>query len=122
MYQRPQIRVVQDQHVESEREITGYEAEEILRKYGYTDPQRYSTRQEEPEQPPVDNGLSFEQMVAQQEAKRKEEEMRRQQRMNGPKPITFSGNSGYDSEVKYGSDDSGFGFRIEITTDMKLPK
>ena len=120
MYQRPQVRVIQDQSVESTREITGSEAEELLRKYGYAQPQQFSTRQE-PEQP-IDTGLSFEQMVAQQEAKRKEEALRQQQRMNGPKPITFSGNNGYDTEVKYGSDDSGFGFRIEITTDMKIPK
>jgi len=48
--------------------------------------------------------------------------MRRQQQNNGIRPITFNGQNGYDSEIKYGSDDSGFGFRIEITTDMKLPK
>lgn len=49
--------------------------------------------------------------------------MRRIARMNGPKPTTFDGNRGYDSEVKYSSDDdTGFGFKIEITTDMKLPR
>jgi len=116
---KPTVRIVQDQSVESTREITGYEAEEILRKYGHV-PQQFSTR-EEPQQP-IQPELTFEQMVAQEEAKRKGEEMRRQQKLNGPKPITFQGTQ-YDTEVKYGSDDElGFGFKIEITTDMKLPK
>ena len=62
-------------------------------------------------------------MVAQEESKRKEEEMRRIARISGPKPTTFDGSRGYDSEVKYSSDDdTGFGFKIEIITDMKIPK
>ena len=62
-------------------------------------------------------------MIAQQELQKKEEQMRRQQQMTGPKPMTFDGGRGYDSEVKYTSDDdSGFGFKIEITTDMQLPR
>lgn len=118
--ERPQARIIDQQHVESEREVTGWEAEQILRKYGHQ-PQQYSSiptgsSQEQPE-------LTFEEMVAQQEAKRKEELIRRQQKINGPKPITFSSKNGYDSEVKYSTDeDSGFGFKIEISSDMKIPK
>jgi hypothetical protein len=118
MFEKPQVRIIQDQSIESTREITGSEAEEILRKYGYT--QRFSTRPEEMHH--QQSALTFEEMVAQQEAKQREEEMRRKQRIQGPKPITFNGDNGYDSEIIYGSDDSGFGFKIEITTDMKLPK
>jgi hypothetical protein len=118
--QRPEIRIIQNQEEQTKpANIDSWEAEQLLRKYGHQ-PQQFSTR-EEPKQ--VDNGLTFEQMVAQEEAKKKEEELRKQQRMNGPKPTTFDGNKGYDSEVKYSSDDdTGFGFKIEITTDMKLPK
>jgi hypothetical protein len=62
-------------------------------------------------------------MLAQEEQKRKEELLRRQQKMSGPNPITFNGNNGYDSEVKYSTDeDTGFGFKIEISSDMKIPK
>jgi hypothetical protein len=43
--------------------------------------------------------------------------------MNGPKPITFDGRGGYYSETKWDTDDeSGLGFSVQITTDMKLPK
>lgn len=116
------IRQVEGQKVESEREITGSEAEEILRRYGYGQDQRFSTRQEPVQQPPQ-QGLTFEEMVKQEQEKKRSEEQRKMAKMNGPKPITFDGNGGYESEVKYGSDDEmGFGFKIEITTDMKLPK
>jgi hypothetical protein len=118
---RPEIRIIQNQQEETQpANIDSWEAEQLLRKYGHQ-PQQFSTR-EEPQQS-VNQGLTFEQMVAQEESRLKEEEMRRQQRMNGPRPTTFDGSRGYDSEVKYSSDeDTGFGFKIEITTDMKIPK
>jgi len=116
--EKPIIKIIEPQRVESVREVTGYEAEEILRKYGVN--QHYSTRTEPIQE--IQPGLSFEQMVAQQEAKEKEIKMRNQMKANGPKPITFNGNN-YDTEVKYTSDEeSGFGFRIEISSDMKLPR
>jgi hypothetical protein len=118
---RPEIRIIQNQEEQTQpANIDSWEAEQLLRKYGHQ-PQQFSTR-EEPQQP-VDNGLTFEQMVAQEEARLKEEEMRRRAKINGPKPKTFDGSRGYDSEVKYSSDDdTGFGFKIEITTDMNIPK
>jgi hypothetical protein len=119
--QRPEIRIIQNQEEQTQpANIDSWEAEQLLRKYGHQ-PQQFSTR-EEPQQP-VDNGLTFEEMIAREEARLKEEEMRRRQRMTGPRPTTFDGSRGYDSEVKYSSDeDTGFGFKIEITTDMKIPK
>lgn len=115
---KPQVRQIQAQQVESEREITGEEAQELLRKYGYN--KEFTTREESK---PVTKGLTFEEMVAQEEAKRKREEELKRQKMYGPKPITFDGRNGYDSKTTYGSDeDTGLGFKIEISTDMKLPK
>lgn len=118
--ERPQVRIVQDQSVESTREITGSEAEEILRKYGHGN-QQMSNRQEDPITQP-NKELTFEEMLSQQRQQEELERQKKHQQMYGPRPITFNSNQ-YDSEVKYGSDDElGFGFRIEITTDMKLPK
>ena len=120
--ERPVARIIDEQHVESEREITGWEAEQLMRKYGHQ-PEQFSTFPNEPQQPVEQPGLTFEEMLAQEEAKRKNEQMRRNQQMNGPRPTTFDGRNGYDSEVKYSSDDdTGFGFKIEISTDMKLPR
>jgi hypothetical protein len=118
--EKPQIHIIQKQEIETNQNpnIDSWEAEQLLRKYGYQ-PQQASTRPEEPQS--IDNGLTFDQMVAQEEAKKRGEEMRRQQLLMGPKPITFDGQ--YDIETKYSSDDdTGFGFKIVIASDMKLPK
>ena len=119
--ERPVARVIDAQHVESEREITGWEAEQLMRKYGHQ-PEQFSTFPNEPQQ--VEQpGLTFEEMVRQAEEKEINDRLRREQKMNGPRPTTFDGRNGYDSEVKYSSDeDTGFGFKIEISTDMKLPR
>ena len=120
--QRPEVRLIQGQQVETNENpnIDNWEAEQLLRKYGYQGTQ-YSTHQEPSAS--VDNGLTFEQMIAQEESRIKGEEMRRQQQMNGPKPISFDGSNGYHTETKYGSDDdSGYGFKIQITSDMPIPK
>jgi hypothetical protein len=118
--ERPQARIIDQQHVESEREITGWEAEQILRKYGQ-DTQQYSSIPQQPVDPT--QNMTFEELMALEDQKRRDEESKRQQRLNGPRPITFNGEKGYDSEVKYGQDeDTGFGFKIEISSDMKIPK
>lgn len=119
---RPEVRIIQNQEETTQpANIDSWEAEQLLRKYGHQ-PQQFTTREEQPvHNPSMD--LTFEEMVAQHEAKLKEEEQRRIARIQGPKPTTFGGNRGYDAEVKYGTDeDTGFNFKIEITTDMKLPK
>ena len=121
--QRPEVRIVQDQDIQvnNNPQIDNWEAEQLMRKYGYQNTQ-YSTNQETPASS-QDNGLTFEQMIAQEESKRRDEEMRRKQQLNGPKPISFDGRNGYHTETKYGSDDdSGFGFKIQITSDMPIPK
>ena len=119
--ERPQVTLIEPQSEETKpANIPSWEAEQLLRKYGHQ-PEQFSTRQETPQH--VDNGLTLDQMIAQQESEERHNQMRRQQQMTGPKPVTFSGDRGYDSEVRYTSDDdSGFGFKIEITTDMQLPR
>jgi len=119
--QRPEVRLIQNQQVETNDnpQIDGWEAEQLLRKYGYQNTQ-YSTNQE---QTHVENPLTFEEMIAQDETKKRNEEMKRQHQMNGPKPVSFDGRNGYHTETKYGSDDdSGYGFKIQITSDMPIPK
>lgn len=114
------IRQIEGQRVENEREITGSEAEEILRKYGQGENKHFSTKIEEVQ---INPSQTFEEMVKVEELKRKRENDIRDAKTNGPKPITFGSTNGYESEIKYGSDDElGFGFKIEISTDMKIPK
>lgn len=118
---RPEVRVVQNQQIETNDNpnIDSWEAEQLLRKYGY---QSSSNNTNIPETN-IDNGLSFEEMVAQEEMRLKNEKIKREQQIRGPKPISFDGRNGYYSETTYGSDsDSGFSFKIEVTSDMNIPK
>jgi hypothetical protein len=120
--QRPEVRLIQSQQVETNENpnIDSWEAEQLLRKYGYQNDQQSVIPNDLPPTS-VDQGLTFEQMIAQEEARLKSEEIRRKQ-ANGPKPISFDGSSGYYTETKYGSDDdSGYGFKIQITSDMPIP-
>ena len=119
--ERPQARIIDQQHVESEREITGWEAEQILRKYGHQ-PQQHSTLPDNSHSVQT-NPKTFEEMLQEQELKLRAEEERRRQLQNGSRPATFDGSRGYDSEIRYSTDeDTGFGFKIEISSDMKIPK
>ena len=119
--QRPEVRLIQNQEVETNDNpnIDNWEAEQLLRKYGYQN-QQFSTH--ETPNKPVDDGLTFDQMIAREEARKREEDAKKLQMTNGPKPISFDGNGGYYAETKYGSDsDSGYGFKIQITSDMPIP-
>ena len=114
-----QVRIIEPQTEENNTiEVSGWEAEQLLRKYGQTQNFHRVTKEE-----PINNDLTFDQMVALQDEKIRNEERINNQNIMGPKPISFNGQNGYDSEVRYGADsDTGFGFKIEITTDMNLPK
>ena len=120
---RPEVRLIQDQQVETNENpnVDSWEAEQLLRKYGYQGTQyTHSPNQEAAVDP--NQGLTFEEMIAREEAKKREEEARRRQQMGGPKPISFDGSNGYHTETRYGSDeDSGYGFKIQITSDMPIP-
>lgn len=119
---RPQVRQVQSQNIETnDIDINSSEAEELLRKYGYDDQVNHNTIKKNDNKENTNKGLSFEEMVAQQQEKEKRERDRKLQKRNSSKPITFDGKNGYRSETKWGSDpDSGFGFKIEINSDMDI--
>ena len=120
--QRPEVRIVQGQeeHINNNPQIDSWEAEQLMRKYGY---QNTSYSSNEPSQPVEQPGLSFEEMVRQAEEKESQDRLRKQQQMNGPKPISFDGRNGYHTQTTYETDsDTGFGFKIQITSDMNIPK
>lgn len=120
--EKPEVKIIKNQEEETNSpNIDNWEAEQLLRKYGYNSSQ-YSLPENEIATNP-DSNLTFEELVAKHEAKLREERMRKEQLLMGPRPTTFDPSRGYDSEVKYSSDeDTGFSFKIEITSDMKLPK
>jgi hypothetical protein len=112
---RPEVRIVQNQEEELKpAQISQNEAEMLLAKYGYSAPQHQN-------QPQQDNGLSFEEMIRQEELKNQQRLQEQLKKANGPKPYTFGGN--YDSDTTYGTDgDSGYTFKVNIVSDMPLPK
>ena len=116
---RPEVKIIQPQEEIKSTPIEGWEAEQILRKYGYQN-SNYSTG---PSEQNNTNNLTFEEMVAQEEMRLNTERSNMLHRVNGPKPMTFDGGNGYHSQTKYGSDDdSGYGFKINIVSDMPIPK
>ena len=121
---KPEVRLIQDQQVEinSTPSVDSWEAEQLLRKYGYKGTQHTYSPNQEPAPYDPNQELTFEEMVARAEAKKRDEEARRRHQANGPKPISFDGSNGYHTETRYGSDeDSGYGFKIQITSDMPIP-
>lgn len=125
--ERPQVTMIEFQSEESKPvNIPSWEAEQLLRKYGY-DNQQFANRPQQIQEPTtVDSNanLTFEEMIAQEEARQREEAERQrlyQQQQMGSKPMTFNGQNGYESEIRYSSND-GFSFKVEITTDMQLPR
>ena len=109
MYQKPQVREVQASKVESEREVTGSEADALLKKYGYGQSSS-NTIKEKP-----NTKMTFKELIELEESKQKQKKEK--------KPATFKPNNGYYSEKKYETDaESGYGFTIEIKSDMKIPK
>lgn len=114
---RPEIRIIQDQQEEIKpADISQNEADMLLAKYGYKPQQQYY---QEPQN--QDNGLTFEEMIRQEELKNQQRMYDQMMKAKGPKPYTFGGN--YDSETIYGTDgDSGFTFKVNIVSDMPIPK
>jgi hypothetical protein len=117
---RPEVRVVQGQteEINNNPQIDSWEAEQLLHKYGYQN-KNTSTNSLNGN----NSELTFEEMINLEKSKLEEERIRKIQKINEPKPITFDGSGGYSSETKYSSDeDSGYGFKVQITSDMPIPK
>ena len=114
---RPEVRIIEPQQEEIKpADISQYEKEMLLGKYGYK-----STQQTYDQPLTNDANLSFEELCRREEQRVIEEKSRRYQQMYGPKPITFSGNS-YSNET-YGSEsESGLNFKITVVSDMPIPK
>ena len=111
---RPDVRIIQNSEVSDDKIISGSEANDLLSKYGYSS--QYNGISNIANDPK--NDLSFEEMIKMEQDK----EASILNKIESPKPITFNSQYGYDSEIKYASDSDGFGFRIEISSDMKLPR
>lgn len=120
--ERPEVRIVQAQQEEvKSSEVSGYEASELLAKYGFkSSPNIQSQQYVEPNQ-----GQTFDEMAAIQDQREKLErakyEEERHRKMYGPRAISFDDrNVGY-SEVKWSSDEeTNLGIQVQIVSDMPI--
>lgn len=115
---KPEVRIIQDQQTEINEtpQIDSWEAEQLMRKYGYKNTEdSYNVIE-------TDEGLTFEEMIAREDAKIRNEKLQRN-KSNSQGPVSFDGRGGYYTETRYGSDeDSGYGFKVQVTSDMPIPK
>jgi hypothetical protein len=116
---KPEVRIIDQQQEEIKPvDISQYEKEMLLAKYGFKSQPSYT----EPQPVDPNAGLTFEEMCRREEQRLADERARKYQQMYGPKPITFGGNN-YHSNETYGSDsDSGLNFKITVVSDMPIPK
>lgn len=115
MYQKPEVRVIECQQETSQpTEVTQSEANALLAKYGFAQPQFQS-----PEQPKNSNAdLTFEELIRQEEMKKLS-----QRKPQTPNPYSFDRNrvAYHNSEYRdLGIDGHNVGVQVQIVTDMKM--
>ena len=120
---RAEIRVIQSQEIETKSvEVSGSEADALLAKYGYK--QQYTTPEQVKSDP--NQNLTFEEMARRQEAKEAEQRARLERQRNGAQPVSFDPYSMNYSETKYSTiesdNESTFGIKVQIVSDMKIPR
>jgi hypothetical protein len=117
--ERPIVRVIdnQEENINNNPNFTSSEMNDLLAKYGYKSQNHVVDNVVKNTNP-----MTFEEMVRQQEAEERRIQGMRNQRMNGPKPITFSNDRVY-SETRYSSmdlDSGSMGIQVTVVTDMKF--
>jgi hypothetical protein len=113
---KPEIRIIQSQQEEiNQADVSQNEIDMLLSKYGY------SQKKFDNSYTDSNNNLTFEEMVRLEEEKNKNLLNEKRLKMKSSKPYTFDGD--YDSETSYGTDsESGFTFKVNIVSDMPIPK
>lgn len=113
----PEVRIIDNQTevINQNVPVSKSEVEYLLHKYGF----KTTNYVEQPTQSP----LTFEEMISQEEEKRKAEQHRLNLIKNGPKSITFDQSKVSTVETKWSDvelGDSKIGIKIDIVSDMKF--
>ena len=136
MYQKPTVRIIEPQQEQtSPADVTGSEASYLLAKYGYSAPIPEHPIHQDP-----NDGLTFEEMVDQQNKELEYQRQMEYQRRYGPKAVTFdSRNIGYSNSefrdmnidsrnIGYSNsefrdmniDGQNIGIQVQIVSDMPI--
>jgi len=117
--QKPEVRIIEPQFEETkEANVSNAERNYLLSKYGFTSP-----NQQENYVSTENVGLSFEEMIQQEEIRLAEERRRNYERMNRPVPHSFDPDRMNYYENKYSDLDVGggnYGIQIQIMSDMPI--
>lgn len=117
MYSKPEVRVIQDQQVQtSQVQHTTAEMADLLAKYGYST-QHINTDISNFNQKP---GLTVEELYAQQDREIELQKQRELERKNSPKALTFDSRNINYSQTDYRSLEDGFGVQVQIVSDMPI--
>ncbi len=122
MYQKPEVRIIDQQQVENKSaELTSAEAAALLAKYGYSNNSQSNQEQQQFVNP--NNNLTSEQFYQLQ--LQQEEELRRKEmeRRYGPKSITFDNRNINYSNVEYRDldiDGQNIGIQVQVVSDMPI--
>ena len=115
--EKPEVRIVEFQQEEiKDAYVPDYEKNNLLAKYGYKVEQSSPNNYTHP-----NSNLTFEEMVALEEAKLREQDQINMHKRNTPRPYSFD-QVNY-SESKYSSidlDGTNLGFEVRIMSDMPI--
>lgn len=115
MFNKPEVRVIEYQQESSQpTQATTAEANALLAKYGWSQPQVQNVEQTQS----PNHGMTFEEMI-------REEEMRKisQRKPQTPNPYSFDRSrvAYHNSEFRdLGIDGHNVGVQVQIVTDMKM--
>lgn len=114
MYQKPEIRIIQDQQVEATtQEVSSYEASDLLAKYGYTSKQTYHSD-------PKKSSQTVEDFYNQHDREIELQRQKELQKRFGPKAYTFDNNNINYSSSDYRSLEDGIGIQVQVVSDMPI--
>lgn len=126
--QKPEVRIVQNQEYSESQpvNISSAEAYALMSKYGINP--TMPVPQEQPKFNDPNKDLTFEQMVAMEEARlkadRQKKEFERMQELNKPTPYSFDRQNVrfHDTQYRTFDDENNFGMEIRVVTNMDINK
>ena len=124
MYQRPEVRLVEPQQVQTtSTEVTSSEANALLVKYGYKSPEyNFSPTIPNQNNDPYKN-LTADELFAIHQREMEKNRQKEHQRRFGPKASTFDSDNIRYSESQYRDLDvngHSFGIQVQIVSDMPI--
>lgn len=118
---RPEVRLIQSQEIQTTQvDLPQSEVDALLAKYGHKS-QKYVA--DVPTQD-LNQNLTFDEMIRRQEEKENQQRLKMQRLRDGAKPASFDPYNMSYSETKYTTldDNNSLGIKVQIVSDMKIPK